>query len=180
LNNSFISREFNGIFGAQLATVVCIQFTNAGPGMAQSSIGKLLNRLIVTLGVLAILSPAPFTFAGNSPATQPSDFSRLIGTWQAATMTGGNPIPLTWINRNEGYTTTIPGPDGPEIVGAGTFQAQDGLWQTITFDGQGDQGVYHFMDPNTVVFEGETGVVVVWARQGATSKVSGERSAAAD
>ena len=30
---------------------------------------------------------------------------------------------------------------------------------------EGDQGVYHFMDPNTVVFEGEAGVAVVWTRK---------------
>lgn len=133
--------------------------------MTRSSIQHLLNVLVVTLILLATISYAKFAFAAGSPTTQPSDFSRLIGTWQATLMNGNNLVSLTWINREDGYTTTTPEASGPVIVGGGTLQVQDGVWQTTTFDGQGDQGVYHFMDPNTVVFEGEAGVAVVWTRQ---------------
>jgi hypothetical protein len=133
--------------------------------MTRSSMRQLLKVTVVTLSVLATIAYAKFAFAADSPTTQPSDFSRLIGTWQATLMNGNTLVSLTWINREDGYTTTTPEASGPVIVGCGTLQAQDGVWQTITFDGQGDQGVYHFMDPNTVVFEGEAGVAVVWTRK---------------
>lgn len=133
--------------------------------MTRSSMRQLLNVTVVMLCLLATTSYARFAFAGNSPTTQPSDFTRLIGTWQATLMTGSTPVSLTWINRNDGFTTTTPEANGPVVVGSGTLQAQDGVWQTTTFDGEGDQGVYHFMDPNTVVFEGEAGVAVVWTRK---------------
>jgi hypothetical protein len=132
--------------------------------MALSSIRKSL--ILVALAAISTVFIRPVALAGVSTTTQPSDFSRLVGTWQAAAMTGKSPVALTWINRTDGYTTTIPGPKGPEIVGSGNFQAQDGYWQTTNWDGQGDEGVYHFMDPNNVVFEGEAGVIVVWTRRG--------------
>jgi len=140
--------------------------------MKQSSIRQLLNVAVVTLGLLATTSYARFAFAADSPTTQPSDSSRLIGTWQATLMTENHPISLTLINRNDGYTTTTPGTNGPVVVGSGTLQAQDGFWQTTTFDGDDDQGVYHFMDPNTVVFEGEAGVAVVWTRKPAAGETT--------
>jgi hypothetical protein len=133
---------------------------------------QVLNVTVVTLSVLATISYSRFALAGVSPTTQPSDFSRLIGTWQATLMTGSTPVSLTWINREDGFTTTTPEANGPVIVGSGTFQAQDGVWQTTTLDGQGDQGVYHFMDPNNVVFEGEAGVVVVWTRKPAAGETT--------
>ena len=140
--------------------------------MTRSSMRQLLNVTVVTLGLLATISYARFAFARVSPTTRPSDFSRLIGTWQATLMTNGSPVSLTWINREDGFTTTTPEANGPVIVGSGTFQAQDGVWQTTTLDGQGDQGVYHFMDPNNVVFEGEAGVVVVWTRKAAAGETT--------
>jgi hypothetical protein len=143
-----------------------------GSRMTQSSIRQLLTVTVVTLGVLATVSYAKFAFAADSPTTQPSDFSRLIGTWQATLMNGDTPIFLTWINREDGYTTTTPEANGPVIAGSGTLQAQDGVWQTTTFDGEGDQGVYHFMHPNTVVFEGEAGIAVVWTRKPAPGQTT--------
>jgi len=133
--------------------------------MTRSSIRKLLNVTVVTLSLLATISYAKLAFAADSPTTQPSDLSRLVGTWQATLINGNTLVSLTWINREDGYTTTTPESSGPVVVGSGTLQAQDGVWQTTTFDGEGDQGVYHFMDPNTVVFEGEAGVAVVWTRK---------------
>jgi hypothetical protein len=140
--------------------------------MTQSSIRQLLNVTLVTLSLLATTSYAKFAFAADSPTTQPSDFSRLIGTWQATLMTDKTPISLTWINREDGYTTITPEANGPVIVGSGTLQAQNGVWQATMFDGEGDQGVYHFMDPNTVVFEGEAGVAVVWTRKPAPGETT--------
>jgi len=99
-----------------------------------------------------------------SPAMEPTDSARLIGTWRATIFEGNTPITLTWTNRESGYTTTT-GSTGSTLVGAGEFQAADGQWKTTNPEGLADEGTYHFMDPNNVVMEGEAGVVIVWTRE---------------
>ena len=115
--------------------------------MTRSSMRQLLKVTVVTLSLLATISYAKFAFAADSPTTQPSDFSRLIGTWQATLMNGNTLVSLTWINREDGYTTTTPEASGPVIVGCGTLQAQDGVWQTTTFDGRRRSGRLPFHGP---------------------------------
>jgi hypothetical protein len=127
---------------------------------------RIFRTLILTLLIAMTVYFAHHAIARTSPATQPSDSTRLIGTWHA-TLLNDNvvPVSLTWTNREDGYTTTTPGANGPIIVGSGEFVAEDGQWKTSNPYGPADEGTYHFMDPNNVVMEGEAGVVIVWTRE---------------
>jgi hypothetical protein len=126
---------------------------------------RIFRTLILTLMIVATAYFAHRAIARTSPATQPSDSARLIGTWHATLLNENVPVTLTWANREDGYTTTTPGASGPTIVGSGEFVAEDGQWKTSNPYGPADEGTYHFMDSNNVVMEGEAGVVIVWTRE---------------
>jgi hypothetical protein len=129
-------------------------------------------RVIVLVGIVSLAAGVKCAIAEWSPTTRPADAARFIGTWKATVATGTIPESLVWDNRTDGFTTTAPGPSGPVVVGSGVFEAQQGLWETFCPLGVSDEGVYHFMDDNHVVVEGEAGVIIVWTRQVQSSKVS--------
>jgi TPR repeat protein len=102
--------------------------------------------------------------AGTAACAQSGNDARFFGAWTTSFVVNGQRVTMESIHDANGYTNYSVGPTGNTPAGNGTFFAANGAYKTSA-DKPNDAGVYHFLDPNTVVCTNAAGQTAVWRRE---------------